>query len=67
MREMAASLAADHTSKRSERLRARLLGLALARSARAYAQLAEPMTRTARGYEAWRQIAPAVEVYATRR
>lgn len=67
MRQMAQALRRDAGASRSSRLRAAVLDLALARSAREYARQADALSRTPDGLAAWRTIAPAVEVVAVRR
>ena len=67
MREMARELRDDRTADRRTRWRARRLDRALMTSGQQYLQLAETMTRAPIGREAWRKIAPAVEVLAVRR
>lgn len=67
MREMARELRDDESASRRTRWRARRLDRALMTAGQQYLQLADAMTRSPVGYEAWRRIAPAVEVLAVRR
>ncbi len=67
MREMARELRDDRTAPWRTRWRARRLDRALMRTGQQYLQLADEMTRRPVGAEAWRRIAPAVEVLAVRR
>lgn len=67
MREMARELRDDASASRRTRWRARRLDRALMTAGQQYLQLADAMTRSSVGYDAWRRIAPAVEVLATKR
>jgi SAM-dependent methyltransferase len=66
MREMALAVRDDRSAPRRARLRAWRLDLALGRAAHEFFQLADAMIQRPAGFEAWRRIAPAVEVYAVR-
>ncbi|WP_354697442.1 hypothetical protein DSM112329_03069 [Paraconexibacter sp. AEG42_29] len=67
MREMARELRDDRTTHWRTRWRARRLDRALMTAGQQFLQLADDMTHRPVGYEAWRRIAPAVEVVAVRR
>jgi SAM-dependent methyltransferase len=67
MREMARELRDDRTAPWRTRWRARRLDRALMTSGQQFLQLADDMSRRPAGFEAWRRIAPAVEVLAVRR
>ncbi len=67
MREMARELRDDPAAGRRTRWRARRLDRALMTVGQQFLQLADEMTHRPVGYEAWRRIAPAVEVLAVRR
>ena len=67
MREMADDLRADRTVHWRARVRAWRMARSLTRAGYEYVQLADAMSRRPAGYEAWRQIAPSVEVLAVRK
>lgn len=67
MREMAAPVRADRSAPWRTRLRAARLDRALRRAQHELFQIADTALEHPAGYAAWRQIAPAVEVLATRR
>ena len=67
MREMGDDLRADETVHWRARVRAWRMARSLTRAGYEYVQLADQMSRRPAGYEAWRQIAPSVEVLAVRK
>jgi SAM-dependent methyltransferase len=67
MREMALDARADRTVHWRARIRAWRLAHSLTRAGYEFVQLAEQMSRRPAGYDAWRQIAPSVEVLALRK
>lgn len=67
MREMARELRDDRTAHWRTRIGARRLDRALMTTGHYFLKLADDMTHRPAGYEAWRRIAPAVEVLAVRR
>jgi hypothetical protein len=67
MREMAAPVRADRSAPLRTRIRAARLERALRRAQHELFQIADTALEHPSGYAAWRQIAPAVEVLATRR
>jgi SAM-dependent methyltransferase len=67
MREMAAPVLSDRSASLRTRLRAWRLERALRRAQHELFQIADTALEHPDGYAAWRQIAPAVEVLATRR
>lgn len=67
MRDMAQDLRDDPSAARRSRWRARRLDRALMRAGQQFLQLADEMIARPAGHAAWRQIAPAVEVFAVRR
>lgn len=67
MREMAAPVRADSSAPFRTRLRALRLDRSLRRAQHELFQIADTAIAHPTGYAAWRQIAPAVEVLATRR
>ncbi|HEY6758453.1 MAG TPA: class I SAM-dependent methyltransferase [Baekduia sp.] len=67
MREMALAVRDDGTAGWRTRLRAFRLDRALRRAAHELFVIADDAVARPAGYAAWRQIAPAVEVLATRR
>lgn len=67
MREMARELRADRTAHWRARWRAQRLDRALMTAGQQFVQLADEMKQRPVAYEAWRRIAPAVEVVAVRR
>ena len=67
MREMADDLRADRSVHWRSRVRAWRMSRSLTRAGYEYVQLADTMSRRPAGYDAWRQIAPSVEVLAVRK
>jgi SAM-dependent methyltransferase len=67
MRELAAALRDDRATALRTRLRAFRLDRALRRASHELFLLADEASHHPAGFPAWRQIAPAVEVLATRR
>lgn len=67
MREMAWALRHDRTAHWRARWRALRMDRALMTVGHQFMQLADEMKKRPAGYEAWRRIAPAVEVLAVRR
>ena len=66
MREVATAVRADPAASWRTRVRAWRMNRALERAGHEFVQIAERGRMTADGHAAWRQIAPAVEVYAIR-
>jgi SAM-dependent methyltransferase len=67
MREMANAVRSDSAIPWRSRARAWRMNRSLARAGRDFVEIAEQARGSTAGYDAWRQIAPAVEVYAIRR
>jgi SAM-dependent methyltransferase len=66
MRDMAEALRTEASARWRSRVRAWRLSRALARAGYEFVQIAEQARASPAGFEAWRHIAPAVEVYAIR-
>ena len=67
MREMGEDLQADRSVHWRARVRAWRMTRSLTRAGYEYVQPADMMSRRPAGYDAWRQIAPSVEVLAVRK